>query len=1245
MRLKRLELYGYKSFAARAQFEFAEGITAIVGPNGSGKSNIADAIRWVLGEQSFSTLRAKTSEDMIFGGTRQRSRMGVAEVLLVLDNSDGWLPLEFSEVVLGRRAFRSGENEYLLNGNRVRYRDVVDIVEGSLLRSGYTVIGQGLVDAVLSLRPEARRTLFEEAAGIAPHLRKRAEALRRIEETERNLQRVNDIIGELVPRAQTLRRQAERAEEHLLLTQDLQELQRIWFGHQWQRRQQALDRAEVVVKELASRVDAQRAYAHGFQEKQDRHAEAQAAQRTALDAITAEGAKLRDATEALRREQAVARERDRLLHEQHEALGAELASLASRGEIVRGEVEHTQAELAEHEAALASGRTELATARTDLNRLQSARQAVEKLAAAEQTRVGQLQSTIADARARLEQLIERRDDLASEREDARSALALLQAGLESMREQGEQLAGRERALTQYQQRWQEQLAALEAEVTSTREQLAASEEAARRTQHERDRLSERHDLLARLRQELTGYHPGVREVLGVRDGRGQRSGQGEGGAAGVGEGLPGLLGTVASLMAVPKEFEQAIESALGARLQNIVTERWEHAEAAIEHLKRTRAGWATFLPLDTVRSRSPLSLRPEPGVLGVASSLVHYEDHLRPVFELLLGSIVVVRDLATARRLLGRRLGASQFVTLAGETVQPSGALSGGTRREAGNLLAQEREWRDLPDRIAEAEARLAEAQQAAGAQREALENAQRQVKEQTRLLSRLRVEIDSAHAAVGNHAQEVRERERELRWREGRIAQIGEEIAELAERERALVSRLDESERDQAAAGARLRELREQLSVEGHEELAQRVAELETRVAVAQRTVRSGQTLLESHRANLAQIQAQIEAKQGQRSTLERDLEHLAATIEAAGTRLEEVARNASEVEARLGPARERLAQLERQRRDLDRQRAQALELLNRAEAEYHRGILERDRARDELQALARDIEEDLGPIELPGAASQQLRLSLGDDVVELPVVTAIPPSLNDDIRQLRTRIRRLGSINPNAPQEYEQLLERQTFLHSQAADLRGAIASLHEIIEELDGVIEQDLGATIRDVNRSFREYFGTLFAGGSAELIVTDPDNITTTGIDIIAHPPGKRAQSLSLLSGGERALTAVALLFALLRANPVPFCFLDEVDAALDEANVGRFRDMLREHAQNTQFVVITHNRRTIEAASTIYGISMGEQGVSQCISLKLDDAAEVVRDDELAATDSEGLAPTDGDELAASDGEELAATGG
>jgi len=503
-------------------------------------------------------------------------------------------------------------------------------------------------------------------------------------------------------------------------------------------------------------------------------------------------------------------------------MGGELSSLASRGEIVRAEIERTQTELAQHDAALVASRAEVQSARADLTRLQSARQAVEKLAAAEQSRLMQLQATIADARARLEQLSERREALSVEAEDARSALALLQAGVESMREQGEQLAGRERALVQYQQRWQERLTTLEADVASVREQLAAAEEAGRRARYERDRLSERHDLLSRLRQDLTGYHPGVREVLGRGEPRASGSAQAEGTG---GEPLPGLLGTVAGLMAVPKEFEQAIESALGARLQNVVAERWEHAEAAIEHLKRTRAGWATFLPLDTIRARPVLSLRPEPGVLGVASSLVHYEERLRPVYELLLGRIVIVRDLPTARRLLGRRIGASLFVTLAGETVQPSGALSGGTRREGGSLLAQEREWRDLPDRIAEAEARVAEAERACAAHREALEDAQKQVKDQARLLSRLRVEIDAAHAAVGNHSQEVRERERELRWREARIAQIAQELQDLSERERALVSRLSDAEREEQATAIRLRELRAQLTSEGYDRLAQRVA------------------------------------------------------------------------------------------------------------------------------------------------------------------------------------------------------------------------------------------------------------------------------------------------------------------------------------------------------------------------------------------------------------------------------------
>ncbi|MHA1572718.1 MAG: AAA family ATPase, partial [Alphaproteobacteria bacterium] len=705
-----------------------------------------------------------------------------------------------------------------------------------------------------------------------------------------------------------------------------------------------------------------------------------------------------------------------------------------------------------------------------------------------------------------------------------------------------------------------------------------------RTEH--DQLLSRRDLLGRLRQEMTGFHPGVRAVLSPT------------------AQLGGLLGTVVSLMDVPKELEQAVESALGARLQNIVAERWEDAEAAIAHLKKTRAGWATFLPLDTVRPRAALSLRPEACVLGVASALIRYDERLRPVFELLLGRTIIVRDLGTARNLLRRRTGASLFVTLEGETVQPSGALTGGARRARSNLMAQEREWRELPKRVATAAERLADAFQTHETCQAQLQELQDRIKAQQKRLRRLQAEHELAHERTVDHAQETREVERERKWHDERIGQTQTELAGLAERERRWNDNLAQAKRAQARVLTRVRELEQQLTG-GGEELRRRVAELETHVAVAQRTVHSQRTLLKSHQQNLEQLGQQIEAKRAQDDSLVRELAAMAEQEKALQTSIQEVKGRIAELQRRAEPIREALRRLEQKQRDLERRRTQGMERLNEAELALDRATLERDHLQEQQASLSREIEETLGPIDLPDTISHQLRLSLDDDVIELPHVTSLPEGLGAEIRQLKTRLRRLGHVNPDAPKEYEQLLERQTFLQSQAEDLRGAIASLYEVIQELDAIIERDFKATFDVVNEAFGEYFTKLFNGGSARLVLTEPDNISSTGVDIIAHPPGKRAQSLSLLSGGERALTAVALLFALLRANPVPFCFLDEVDAALDEANVGRFRDLLQEYARTTQFVVITHNRHTIEAASTIYGISMGEQGISQCVSLKLE----------------------------------------
>lgn len=1192
MRLKRLEIYGYKSFASRCTFEFGEGITAIVGPNGSGKSNVADAVRWVLGEQSYRLLRATTTEDMIFAGAPGRPRLGMAEVTLTFDNSDGWLPIDYSEVSVGRRAYRSGENEYLLNGQRVRYRDILDLLGAAgLVRSSYLVIGQGMVDAALALRPEARRALFEEAAGIGIHLRKREEALANIAETERNLERAQDILNELRPRAEILRHQAERAEEYFLLRQDLRELQRIWYGHTWQHLQRELAIAEERMREHRGRLEAQRAYMQACQEE-IRQAEAQAMHWAALlEDLATQISKLNNEMEGVRREAAVAVERQRLYQAQWSGLQEELQALYSRRDILKEEAARAERELEEHLAAVGALSAELEGARRTLQGEEAGRADRARTLAELERRLASQERIIAQEETRRDELAERGRRLSRELEALEAKTATLGEHLVSLQRQGERLRERAQGLEEALREASKNREGLDGELLAVQRGLAEAEDALSKARAERYRLALRRDALLRLRQEMTAYHPGVRRVLAPNSG------------------LTGILGTVSSLMTVPQEYERAIEAALGSRLQNVIVERWEDAEMAIALLKRTHAGWATFFPLDTLRVPTPLVAPTAPGVIGVASRLVRFEERLRPAYELLLGRVLVVSDLAAARRLLGERTGASLIVTLDGETVQPSGVVSGGARAEKGHLLAQEREWRELPERLRAAEIAMQEVERRLNALQAQQGAVKEQRAERERAISELRQEWEAAQEALAAHRREVRDAERESSWLQARCQEMAQAREDFNTQKESVERRLAEAQTKRASLAREAEALRERLAAMAQNPIRQTVATLETRLAVAQRTAESQRRLMESHRENLKQLEGQIAAKQAQADALQEKLDQLSSEIELHSGRLRVLATQKEALQGQFAPAQEERAHCEQVRREAEARYAQSLGRFHEVETEVNQAALQRDRLRDQQGALAREIETELGPIDLPEERSHQLRLNLGDDVIELPNVPNLPPGLGEEIRRLKMRLRRLGDINPEAPHEYQQLLERQTFLQSQIFDLKGAIAALHEVIQELDAIIERDFMQAVRTVDESFRAYFGRLFGGGTARLELTTPDSPSTSGVEIVAHPPGKRAQNLALLSGGERALTAVALIFALLQANPVPFCFLDEVDAALDEANVGRFRDLLAEHARSTQFVVITHNRHTIEAAKTIYGISMGERGVSQMVSLRLAEARE------------------------------------
>jgi chromosome segregation protein len=1033
MRLKRLELQGYKSFASRTEFVFPSGITAIVGPNGSGKSNIADAIRWALGEQSLRSLRGKTGEDMIFSGGQRRARAGMAEVLLTLDNSDGGLPVEYTEVTLGRRAYRSGENEYLINGARVRLRDIVQLLaESGLSQRTYAVIGQGLVDAALSLRPQERRALFEEAAGISVYRQQREESLTRLEETARNLDRVRDILSETTPRLRRLEEQVERLQEHERVSAHLLRLQRTWYGYLWGQAQTEVRDAQERATALEEQLSTYRTAAEEASRRLATLRQQQAELRAALRDDYRLTADLHDRANAAQREQAALAERVRLLTAQGEETAQQIGPLHAQQQAQAERVRAAEERAAAAQQQMQAEEVHLAALERETHRL--------RLQAQEQAaRQAQAQHELAATRTR--------------REQAERSLADLRAA--------------------------------------------------------RARLEAEQELLARLRQEQSGLNEGMRTLLRAD--------------------LPGAQGLLSGLLRVPTEWEKAVEAALGARLQALVVHGWPAVEAARTHLEH--GARALLVLRDTP---PPQHWDPPPGALRAADVVTAAPD-LRPTVEALLGRTLLVEDLEAARRLQPVLPPGGQVATRDGEVFAADGTVALGSGD--GGVLAQERAWQTLPQRLEDLRR-----------QQEALE-------------------ADLTHTA---------ERAAVL---EAALQEASQQATQTAQ---ALT---------QAESGP--------------------LAQARTRLALARQEVENQRTLLQKEKAALERLNSQIASHRAR-------LESLKAERTAAEQRLAQLqqetqrsARELAETRSRIAPAEERLGALGREQEQAEEAERQAQERFRRAEEMAVSARLELARSQDRLTRLQERIEEDLGLVELEVTDQVTARtpLPLHPFVSALPTVEALPEGLQEEIGRLKARLRQIGPVNPNAVQDYEENAQRHRFLSEQLADLEAASARLHEVVAELDRMMEQAFRETFDAVAAAFEETFTTLFNGGTAHLELTEPDDLLNSGVDIVARPPGKRLQSLALLSGGERALTAAALIFAILRVRPTPLCVLDEVDAMLDESNVARFRRMLEDLSQKTQFIVITHNRATVEAAATVYGVSMGSEGVSQVVSLRMEEVVE------------------------------------
>ncbi|MEO8287190.1 MAG: chromosome segregation protein SMC [Chloroflexota bacterium] len=1221
MRLKHLYLHGFKTFAPKTELVFGEGLTAIVGPNGSGKSNVADAVRWVLGEQSLSNLRAKRTEDLIFAGSSNRAPLGMAEVSITIDNTDRLIPLEFGEVTLTRRAFRSGENEYYVNKSRVRLRDVLEVA--STLGQAYTVVGQGLVDAALSLRPEERRELFEEAAAIRGYFVQREDALKRLGKTEENIARVNDLASELEPQVRRMERQARQAQEYKKLDSELRELLGLWYKARWR----------IGVESFQAAHNNEAAALVAVEERKS----AMSAKTTELTEARARVWKLVDAVSALHEQRAQVQSRHAAGSQSQAVMSERLSSAGSQRQALQKERETLQAGAKNVTAQLAQLDVEAVRHTAEIETLQETSREVARKLAEIDTRLQEAQHLHNRDAGQLDALTRRAGDLQNrlteaenQRAEKERAAVDAETALESL---GARVRAEERALEERQAALsaaQRKVVEAERQQAASQQSLAAARSAQVNAETERRESIRRSDVLGSQLAALAGEQQaslfgGVRAVVAAAN-----SGK-----------LTGYVGTVAELIQVPSDLEAAIEGALGGRLQDVVVQTWSDAERAIAMLKAAGSGRATFLPLDTLRSSSSPAAPRGPGIVGVARDLVEFEPYLGTLADSLLGRLLIVEDLASARRTLSGIQTNSPWTlaTIGGEVVRPGGSVTGGSNARADDsrakgktILARERRRRELTAAQEAARSTAAESDHAVERAIAVVRDCEAALALASSGTEESRKQQSGAQMAYLEQKNALARLNQELSWRTGLQAETHKNIEQLAVQLQQLAVQRDQvaglvtpQQKVVEEALQRLENLRAERTL-----AAQSTGEGQTRLAVLAEALRNVRARENEVRREAQRIEARLREIDQRLSTAEADERSLALRVEQQAIEVKQLAEQLAATEVEVGQLEKQVRVYEGDVSRIEGEQSGVQAALLEAETLHSRAAVERQRCIGALDSLRVEIIEEVGRSRednvsetlshestAPVGSAAWLRWPLPEREGSINAHGVMGGESDEDagdnsecerrIFAMKARLSRLGPINPLAMEEHAALSERHTYLQEQLADLLTAAESLRRVIAELDRTMRDQFAATFELVNEAFQHFFSTLFGGGTARLELTNPQDVSASGVEILAQPPGKRMQPLAALSGGERALTSAALLFALLRVRPVPFCVLDEVDAALDESNVTRFRAALQELGQKTQFVVITHNRGTIEAADTLYGISMAGDGTSQMLSLKVEAA--------------------------------------
>ena len=1180
MRLKSFATYGFKSFADKTEISFDRGITAIVGPNGSGKSNVSDAIRWVLGEQSAKYLRGSKMEDVIFSGSGKRRPLGVAEVTLSLDNQDQSLPLDYAEVNLTRRIFRSGESEYAINRKNCRLKDIVDLMADTGLGKGsMAIIGQNKIDEILNSRAEDRRMIFEEAAGIAKYRLRKKDAVRRLEDTANNLTRINDIKIEVDKQVEPLSLAAAKTARYNQLEQDLRQCTLTSLMQRLEGMEEGRSRL------LAKKAQLESAYSQEVAQLSQREAQASGIQ-LQLDQLGEGYSRLQDdiraqetALEKLRGQQAVLVERQQQHKKAQERLTKQNLQLEEQAQAQEGKLQQLVAEFdaldkqrlaaelrtkgltRERDAQaelLAQVQEENSTRQasffTDLQKLLELRNELQSLEKLQEERAHQREAL----KQEITQVEEQQQELAATSQQVQEEKA-------RMDHEGQQLLQELDKLQQQESGYQARLKDLRQEQLAGQAQLTAA--------------ATKEEALRRLQQSYEGFDHGTRSILTSKE-----------------KWRQGIVGVVAELLTMEPNYVTAMEVALGGGAQSLIAQDGATAKAAIGYLKKHKLGRATFLPLDIIRPRQPKpaeqTLAQQAGVCGWAVDLVDYEPRLANAISFLLGHILIVEDMDVALQVAKEAHYKFNIVTLEGELLKAGGSLTGGSRRQREGYLSRQKE---IDQALAQSELwhqKLLELQEAV----EAVEAEQTKVQQK---LEQLQEQLQQKRLL----ANSLLLREEHLQKEEQGLARQLEELLEqrtrlatayLAQREMVKTLRQQVVEREGQDSQAK----------EALNQLKQKVAQEGTRLAVLENQLHDAQVEQETSAAKTSYLSANI------RSLDEENL-RLRQEITANQEEQEHLAQESSRCQE---AQQENQAELERQLAELQKivggrqryleEKTSLQEELQLAEV----AVQEARRSSSASEARVRSVDLELSRqnSDYDHAVEQleQVYQLTEEEARQEELLPLNPTELQQRENQLQQEIASLGPVNPAALEEYQAVKERSEFLNQQYNDLCQAKENLETVISQINTGMTKKFKEAFQQINLYFAQCYQKLFGGGTALLKLADPEDILHSGINIEVQPPGKKLQSLYLMSGGERALTVIALLFALLSYQPAPFCILDEIDAALDDANIVRFSNFLRDYARNTQFIIITHRKGTMECADTMYGITMEESGVSKLLSVKI-----------------------------------------